>query len=408
MKSIDQIISSRNTGDYQRDNFDRFLSKISFHYGIPSIHVAGTNGKGSTACYIASIYRQAGYKVGLFISPSLKEINEMITINGEAINDEEIEDIINMYRRNIIHYDLSAFEVETLIALTYFSNNEVDIAIIECGMGGLIDATNIFTPILSIITSVSMEHTQFLGKSLTEIAEQKAGIIKDGVPVLLGDMSEEVISVMSQEAREKDCHIHSISIPNNVLYSDTGYTFDYLIYRNLKIKSIGLYSVQDACLAIEAVQMLSENLPVSDEQIAEGLYDIHIPVRMEVVHINPLVILDGAHNPEAMENLMIAIEKVSNNRPIHVVFASFKDKNFSLMLNYIGQAGEVILTTFDHPRARTKEDYFLYADEYEFYDDPHQLVTELIANYPDDVILITGSLAFAGHMRDFFKDGEDL
>lgn len=408
MKSIDQIISSRNTGDYQRDNFDRFLSKISFHYGIPSIHVAGTNGKGSTACYIASIYRKAGYKVGLFISPSLKEINEMITINGEAINDEEIEDIINMYRRNIIHYDLSAFEVETLIALTYFSNNEVDIAIIECGMGGLIDATNIFTPILSIITSVSMEHTQFLGKSLTEIAEQKAGIIKDGVPVLLGDMSEEVISVMSQEAREKDCHIHSISIPNNVLYSDTGYTFDYLTYRNLKIKSIGLYSVQDACLAIEAVQMLSENLPVSDEQIAEGLYDIHIPVRMEVVHINPLVILDGAHNPEAMENLMIAIEKVSNNRPIHVVFASFKDKNFSLMLNYIGQAGEVILTTFDHPRARTKEDYFLYADEYEFYDDPHQLVTELIANYPDDVILITGSLAFAGHMRDFFKDGEDL
>lgn len=408
MKSIDQIISSRNTGDYQRDNFDRFLSKISFHYGIPSIHVAGTNGKGSTACYIASIYRQAGYKVGLFISPSLKEINEMITINGEAINDEEIEDIINMYRRNIIHYDLSAFEVETLIALTYFSNNEVDIAIIECGMGGLIDATNIFTPILSIITSVSMEHTQFLGKSLTEIAEQKAGIIKDGVPVLLGDMSEEVISVMSQEAREKDCHIHSISIPNNVLYSDTGYTFDYLTYRNLKIKSIGLYSVQDACLAIEAVQMLSENLPVSDEQIAEGLYDIHIPVRMEVVHINPLVILDGAHNPEAMENLMIAIEKVSNNRPIHVVFASFKDKNFSLMLNYIGQAREVILTTFDHPRARTKEDYFLYADEYEFYDDPHQLVTELIANYPDDVILITGSLAFAGHMRDFFKDGEDL
>ena len=408
MKSIDQIISSRNTGDYQRDNFDRFLSKISFHYGIPSIHVAGTNGKGSTACYIASIYRQAGYKVGLFISPSLKEINEMITINGEAINDEEIEDIINMYRRNIIHYDLSAFEVETLIALTYFSNNEVDIAIIECGMGGLIDATNIFTPILSIITSVSMEHTQFLGKSLTEIAEQKAGIIKDGVPVLLGDMSEEVISVMSQEAREKDCHIHSISIPNNVLYSDTGYTFDYLTYRNLKIKSIGLYSVQDACLAIEAVQMLSENLPVSDEQIAEGLYDIHIPVRMEVVHINPLVILDGAHNPEAMENLMIAIEKVSNNRPIHVVFASFKDKNFSLMLNYIGQAGEVILTTFDHPRARTKEDYFLYADEYEFYDHPHQLVTELIANYPDDVILITGSLAFAGHMRDFFKDGEDL
>ncbi|HPY79913.1 MAG TPA: Mur ligase family protein [Bacilli bacterium] len=408
MKSIDQIISSRNTGDYQRDNFDRFLSKISFHYGIPSIHVAGTNGKGSTACYIASIYRQAGYKVGLFISPSLKEINEMITINGEAINDEEIEDIINMYRRNIIHYDLSAFEVETLIALTYFSNNEVDIAIIECGMGGLIDATNIFTPILSIITSVSMEHTQFLGKSLTEIAEQKAGIIKDGVPVLLGDMSEEVISVMSQEAREKDCHIHSISIPNNVLYSYTGYTFDYLTYRNLKIKSIGLYSVQDACLAIEAVQMLSENLPVSDEQIAEGLYDIHIPVRMEVVHINPLVILDGAHNPEAMENLMIAIEKVSNNRPIHVVFASFKDKNFSLMLNYIGQAGEVILTTFDHPRARTKEDYFLYADEYEFYDDPHQLVTELIANYPDDVILITGSLAFAGHMRDFFKDGEDL
>ncbi len=405
MKYLEQLISVRSSGDYQRENFDRFLRDVSFEYLIPSVHIAGTNGKGSTASYLASIYKEAGYKVGLFMSPGLNQINEMISVGDNLISDEEIEDTIQVYRRSILQYELSAFEILTLIALTHFTDCQCDIAIIECGMGGLIDATNIFIPVLSIITSVSMEHTEYLGRSITEIAEQKAGIIKEEIPVLIGDVSEDVLSVVSREARYKQSEIYSVSIPNNVLYSETGYSFDYLTFRNLKIQSIGQYSVYDACLAIEAVQILKDLFPTNEEALVNGIYKMVIPARMEAVHNNPLVIVDGAHNPEAMESLMISIEKVSKYRPIHVVFACFKDKKFPLMLNFIGQVGEVILTTFDHPRARGRDDYFLFADEYEFYEDPKQLVFTLMEKYPEDVILITGSLAFAGYMRDLFKNG---
>ncbi|HNX16653.1 MAG TPA: cyanophycin synthetase [Bacilli bacterium] len=406
MKNLDSLISFRQNGDYQRDNFDRFLDKISFRYEIPSVHIAGTNGKGSTASYLASIYRKAGYKVGLFVSPSLNQINEMITVDDKAISDEQIGDIIEKYRRDIIRFELSAFEIEALIAFSFFSSCQCDISIIECGMGGLVDATNVFIPILSIITSVSLEHTDYLGRSITEVSEQKAGIIKEEIPVLVGDLSEDVLAVIFREAQYKRSEVRSVSIPNNVLYSETGYSFDYLTFRNLKIQSIAQYSVYDACLAVEATQILGEQFPVDDENVAEGLYELVIPARMEVMRTSPLVIIDGAHNPEAMENLMISIEKASNSRPIHTVFACFKDKNFPLMLSFIGQIGEVILTTFDHPRARQKEDYFLFADEYEFFEDPRLLIMELMEKYPDDVILITGSLAFAGYVRELFRNGE--
>ena len=406
MKNFDSVIATRDIGDYQRDNFDLFLKKISFSYSVPSIHIAGTNGKGSTACYIASIYRQAGYKVGLFTSPGLQSINEMISINEELISDQALLDIMESARPAIVKFDLSAFEIETFIALSYFQKEKCDLAIIECGMGGLIDATNIFTPLLSIITSVSLEHTEYLGRSITEVAEQKAGIIKEEMPVLIGDLSEDVVEVISREAQYKKSLVHMVSIPNNVLYAESGYSFDYLTYRNLKIQSIAQYSVDDACLALEAIIILGHQFPVSEEAIADGLYDLIIPARMEVVSFTPFVIVDGAHNPEAMENLMISMEKVANSRPIHIVFACFKDKNYPQMLNYIGQIGEVILTTFDHPRAREKDDYFLFADEYEFVDDYQELIKNLMDKYPDDIILITGSLAFAGLVRRQFMDGQ--
>lgn len=406
MKDLDNLVSLRAPGDYQRDDFDDFLKKIAFHYITPSIHIAGTNGKGSTASYIASIYQHGGYKVGLFSSPALQEINEMITINGEMISDEEITSIVNDHRQLIEKYNLSAFEVETLIAMLYFDANECDLGVIECGMGGLIDATNVFVPLLSIITSVSLEHTAYLGKSITEVAEQKAGIIKREIPVLVGDLSNDVMEVVSKEATYDKSPVYIVSIPNNVLYSDSGFSFDYQEYVNLQIQSIGLFSVDDACLAIEAINILKESYPVSEEAVADGLFEVNMPARMEPVHAHPLVICDGAHNPEAMENLMVAIEKVANSRPIHVIFACFKDKNFPKMLSYIGQVGDISLTTFDHPRARQKEDFFLFADEYIFYDDCVKLIMEKMENFPDDIILVTGSLAFAGYISTLFKKGE--
>lgn len=406
MKSIDDLIETRIGGDYQRDNFDSFLKKVSFSYKVPSIHIAGTNGKGSTANYIASIYRNAGYKVGLYTSPSLVEINEMITINGEAIDDASIAKYISDNKKLFEKFNLSSFEIETFIALNYFQDNKCDIAIIECGMGGEIDATNIFVPVLSIITSISLEHTSFLGRSVSEIALMKAGIIKDEIPVLTGDLQEDAMNVVADVAKSKGSKLNVVSLPGNIRYNN-GYDFDYTTYLNMHIPSQALYSVDDAVFAIDAITILKDKFPVSVENVKQGLASMNMPARMEIISQNPFVIIDGAHNPEAMEKLSKSLGNPCNNRPIHTIFACFRDKNLNSLLAQIGEvSADVTLTTFDHPRARTFEDYFLYAEEHEYVEDCISAIKNKMKEFPDDVILITGSLAFAGYIRSLFKNGE--
>ena len=395
-------------GDYQRENFDNFLSKINFHYDIPSIHITGTNGKGSTANYIASMYIANGYKVGLFTSPFFDEPNEMISINGEKICDDDFMAIYNEHKKEIEKYDLSAFEIQTLVALTYFQNNKCDIAVIECGMGGLIDATNVFTPILSIITSVSLEHTDYLGYSISEIAFQKAGIIKDEVPVLLGGLPEEAITVILKKAKECKSKMFYLGHYVNKEYLSDGFSFDYGEIKGLKIKSIADYSVNDACLALEAIYTLKDRFIYDEEKVKQGLASISIPCRLEIVNKQPRVIVDGAHNPEAIDALCKnTIHNVTEGKPIHVVFACFRDKNLGNMLSTLGAiTDDLTITTFDHPRARKEEEYFLFLGDYKFEEDAKTLIRNKMNEFPDDVILVTGSLAFAALVRRWFRMGE--
>ena len=395
-------------GDYQRENFDNFLSKINFHYDIPSIHITGTNGKGSTANYIASMYIANGYKVGLFTSPFFDEPNEMISINGEKICDDDFMAIYSQYKKEIEKYDLSAFEIQTLVALTYFQNNKCDIAVIECGMGGLIDATNVFTPILSIITSVSLEHTDYLGYSISEIAFQKAGIIKDEVPVLLGGLPEEAITVILKKAKECKSKMFYLGHYVNKEYLSDGFSFDYGEIKGLKIKSIADYSVNDACLALEAIYTLKDRFIYDEEKVKQGLASISIPCRLEIVNKQPRVIVDGAHNPEAIDALCKnTIHNVTEGKPIHVVFACFRDKNLGNMLSTLGAiTDDLTITTFDHPRARKEEEYFLFLGDYKFEEDAKTLIRNKMNEFPDDVILVTGSLAFAALVRRWFRMGE--
>ena len=395
-------------GDYQRENFDNFLSKINFHYDIPSIHITGTNGKGSTANYIASMYIANGYKVGLFTSPFFDEPNEMISINGEKICDDDFMAIYSLYKKEIEKYDLSAFEIQTLVALTYFQNNKCDIAVIECGMGGLIDATNVFTPILSIITSVSLEHTDYLGYSISEIAFQKAGIIKDEVPVLLGGLPEEAITVILKKAKECKSKMFYLGHYVNKEYLPDGFSFDYGEIKGLKIESIADYSVNDACLALEAIYTLKDRFIYDEEKVKQGLASISIPCRLEIVNKQPRVIADGAHNPEAIDALCKnTIHNVTEGKPIHVVFACFRDKNLGNMLSTLGAiTDDLTMTTFDHPRARKEEEYFLFLGDYKFEEDAKTLIRNKMNEFPDDVILVTGSLAFAALVRRWFRMGE--
>lgn len=400
MIDLSNVIETRSGSDYQRDNFDDFLRKIKFSFNLPAIHIAGTNGKGSTAAYIASIYQKAGYKVGLFSSPSLYEINESIKINDVQISDDDLKDIVLERKKEISKYELSSFEVLTFVAFEYFKNNNCDICVIECGMGGETDATNIFVPVLSIITSVSLEHTTFLGKSISEIALQKAGIIKEEIPVLLGNIPEEAVDVIANVSKENNSKIYSVSESHQPTLTNEGYTFSYLTFTDITIKSHAYYSVADACIAIDAIEILRNQFSVSDEDIKAGLANVVMPCRYETLKGDSLTIIDGGHNPEAFENLAKSLQKANYSQQIHVLLACFKDKNLIQMLSVIGAvADSITLTTFDHPRAREESDYFLYVNDYKFYQDPVEAYRALKEEFPEDIILITGSLAFAAYMK---------
>ena len=406
----EQLISFLKDGnreDYQRDNFDSFLKKVGFDYSVPSIHIAGTNGKGSTANYISSIYRKEGYKVGLFTSPYLNDLNEMILINDKPISDDDLIKIFKDNEKLINKYQLSVFEIETFIAYTFFQKNNCDIAVIECGMGGEFDATNIFTPILSIITSVSLEHTNYLGKSICEIAANKAGIIKETVPVLLGNLVEEARNKISEIAIENESKIYSVNEIHGMEFTGDGYRFGYLNIDDLYIPSLAKYSISDAKLAIDAVKILDEQFKVSTDSIREGLKTCKIPLRLEKLCDNPCILVDGGHNPEAIFSLIDSLEAVVEDKKLNVVFCCFKDKNIERMLAGIGSiADSITLTTFDNPRAREEADYFLFLEEYKYEENCVKALTDYVEQEPDTITLVTGSFAFAAYMRKMFNEGK--
>ena len=404
---LNKYFLDKTRDDYQRDNFDSFLYKIGFSFKTPAIHIAGTNGKGSTATYIANIYNQAGYKVGLFTSPQINCINDMITINGNPISNEKYYDFLAKNDKYINKYNLSSFEIMTFVALSYFDDEKCDIAIIECGMGGEIDATNIFDSILSIITSVSLEHTSYLGKSVAEIALNKAGIISKNMPVLIGELKEEALNVITRVCSETKSKIFTIDEANNIEFTNDGYSFGYGELTNLFIPSLAEYSLIDARLAIDAVAILKEKFPVKEDDIRNGLKESQIPNRLEKLCETPTLLIDGGHNPEALNNLVSSLEKILNGRKLNVVFCSFKDKNIERMLAAIGSiADDLTLTTFDHPRAREELDYFLFLDEYKYENNCVKAITNYMYSSPEDVTLVTGSFAFASYVRKLYKDGK--
>ena len=402
INELNEFFDQRSLTTYSRENYDRYLKKEGFVFNIPSIHITGTNGKGSTAKYLYEIYRAQGYKVGLFSSPSTTTIFEMIQVDGKEISEDEYLALFNRLEKGFEKYELSTFEMQTVLALTYFKECGLDLAIIEVGMGGYIDATNIFTPCLSIITSVSLEHTAYLGKSVSEIADNKAGIIKLDVPVLLGKLEDTAMFAIRQRAKEMEAPITIVDDFHNEVIGQDKITFDYRPYKGLELSTLATYQLKNASIAVEAVKMLQDQFAVSEESIRKGLKSNLLPSRFEYVKKN--VMVDGAHNPEAMKALTETLSKVEQ-RPIHVVFAAFRDKNIDQMLIPLGLiSNDVVLTTFKHKRARTEDEYFLYLGDYKFVEDYLGYIKELETQYPDDLILVTGSLCFAGIVREALKN----
>lgn len=386
-------LDSKNKPVYSREHFDAFLKEVNFKFKNKAIHITGTNGKGSVAYFLSKVLSVANYKVGRFISPTLSSYFEMITINEEEISPADFSHILNEYYNEIEKHNLTQFEIITFVGLTYFKKKKVDIAIIEVGMGGALDATNIFTPILSIITTVSVEHTAYLGKTLQEIATHKAGIIKKKVPVLVGNMPLEAFNVIASKAMSLGANLFAAKEPTDIRVDFSGVSFNALSYQDVRIAIPAIYEAYNVTLVLNALDIIREQFPVKKDTILHAIINITIPARFSIAQKAPLVIIDGAHNPSAMMTLINSLMALTK-RKIHVVFAAFKDKDIEHELDLLSLANaDVVLTTYDHPRARKANDF---PSSYPFCENYKEAIDNAIRKAPvNDIVLITGSLNFA-------------
>lgn len=401
VEAFERFLFEHDKGRYSRAEFDRFCAKEKVKVTIPLIHITGSNGKGSTAYFLMHILMAEGYKVGAFIKPAFYEANECILLNGKPIPDEKLGSLFAKEEKAFEKYNLSAFEATVVLAYHYFEEVRPDILIVEAGMGGQTDATNLeeLPTILSIITSVSLEHTAYLGTTVSQIALSKAGIIRYQTPLLCGKLPDNAKDPIREVARDYRAPYYEVDDYHFVTLQEDGYHFDYRPYKDLVIPSRSKYQLLNASLAIEATKLL-QGFRVGEQAIRKGLA---LPLLGGRFEEKGNIIFDGAHNPEATLALMETLKEVRFGRPVHVLFASMRDKNIAVMLPIIGNEVESItLTTFPHFRARNEEDYFLYLGDYPYEEDPKKALDDLLAQYPDDLILVTGSLAFVGFLRRFY------
>jgi dihydrofolate synthase / folylpolyglutamate synthase len=401
INDINELFEKRQSSEYSRINFDAFLKETKFIFKRPAIHITGTNGKGSTATFIKNIYQAAKYRVGLFISPPLESFSQMVYINNDEINESYIIKIFDKFASLFNQFNLTTFEIQTFIALSYLQDNKVDIAIVEVGMGGKDDATNIFNPVLSIITNVAIDHTHYLGKTIGEIAYSKAGIIKEKRPVLVGKMDTSALTIIENKAKQLNAKVIKVNEPFNLRFGINNY-FSYGYYKHLELSIPGTYQINNASIAIEAVEVLKHHFPVKEKNLRLGIKNTFMPGRLEIINTKPRIILDGAHNVHAA-NALVRSVSMFKKQNVYVLFACFKDKEANTMIVELKKlTNNIILTTFNHKRARTRNEF--NEVDYPFIEDYRialQSIYKSISN--KDMILITGSLAFVAEVRKYLN-----
>ncbi len=384
------------------------------HKGLKFIHVAGTNGKGSIVSYLKEIFYNANISVGTFTSPYIECFNERISYNKQNISDELIiyytNKIISKYDYlNEKNIDLpSFFEIVTLICLMYFHDVKPDIAIIETGIGGLLDSTNVITPLLSIISNISYDHMSILGESLEEIAYNKLGIVKENIPLVTisNPNINHLITKTCEQLNSSLVLVDRNDIKNvNINIGST--TFDYQNYKNINIKMSGLHQTENAIIVIESIKLLKQHYNISDDNIINGLYNTFWPGRLEVVQKNPYIILDGAHNIDGINRLHEFIKTIKKGfNKIILVLAISSNKETKKMINEIEvDVDEIIFTSFSYKRS---EDYMIlynYSNHplKEYNCDISDIVNQSKNNKdPKTLWLFSGSLYFVSELRKRF------
>lgn len=384
------------------------------HLSLKAFHIGGTNGKGSTSAIIANIMKEAGYRVGLYTSPHLSMIEERFQINGQIITVDDFVEYSARVRKKIeeISIKLTFFEFLTAVAFLYFHEKKVDAAVIEVGMGGRLDATNLINPIVSVITNISLDHTDYLGSTIKAIAKEKAGIIKDNVPVVLGEIDQDIIDFITIEL--KPDNRYSIWGRDFKAEERSDGRFDYFgIKRQLNDMNIslrGFHQYINASMAICALECASDIFYIHENAIRKGLESIKWPGRLEYVEGNVRIIMDCAHNPHGIKYALDYIMQRIKFKRMFLIMGVMKDKDYPTMIMMIAPyCNKMIFTKVDIPRAALPVELAHIARDI----NKNTIITNTVkesieialseADY-EDIIFITGSIYVVGEARKILSD----
>jgi dihydrofolate synthase/folylpolyglutamate synthase len=386
------------------------------HRELQVIHIGGTNGKGSTAALMASILQREGYRVGLYTSPHLIDFNERIRVNGQMIENEEVAELTSWMIERVhsakIRDPFTFFDFTTAMAFLYFSRKTVDLAIVEVGLGGRLDSTNVVDPLLSMITNVSRDHEDVLGKTLLKIAGEKAGIIKKKRPVITAATQPGVLHLLSRVCREKGAPFYRVGKEFRSIGSDTtDFTYEGLHRKlwNLQVNPRGPHQIVNATTALGASEMLEQlGYPVSTSAMVEGLRSVEWPGRFEQVASSPRVILDGAHNPAGAIALRESLKEESSYRRLILLIGILKDKDFKTILRTLTPLADHIILSKPHfdraaPVSLLEKAMKENGKTVEAIEDLEEAIQRgLSLTGTEDLLCITGSLYMVGEAKAYF------
>lgn len=381
-----------------------------------SIHIAGTNGKGSVSHMLAAILQTAGYKTGLYTSPHLKDFRERIKVNGEMVEEEFVIDFIEKINPLIEKIEPSFFEITVAMAFQYFAEKKVDIAVIEVGLGGRLDSTNVIIPELSVITNIGWDHMNMLGDTLEKIAVEKAGIIKENIPVVIGEILPETEKIFTSIAKEKRSplfiasqkrHVTSWNWQDHELIVETEqpHKTDHSIYH---LDLSGIYQIKNLLTVLEACSQLQQKgWNITEDIIHKALHKVKkltgLHGRWEIIHHSPLVVLDVAHNEDGFKQIVEQIEVTDHNN-LHIVLGMVKDKEIEKILSLLPKNANYYFTKAQIPRAIPENELALKASMIglkgeTFPDVNSALHSALNKAHKDDLILVCGSVFLVGEVN---------
>ncbi len=380
--------------------------ELDQHYGHPhssykTIHVGGTNGKGSVAHTLAAILQAEGYKVGLFTSPHLISFRERIKVNGEIISEERVVKFVEDDAKFFEPLHPSFFELTTALAFKYFEEQKVDVAVIEVGLGGRLDCTNIITPILSVITNVSLDHTDLLGDTLTKIAREKAGIMKHGVPAVIGDVTEETDGVFQATANAVGAPIfyaQNEGVLRHTEIKDTYNRYETTDYGVIEGQLVGKVQVRNARTVLTALRHL--NLPVGIEAVKTGFAEVctmtGLMARWQTISEHPQVVCDTGHNPDAWYYLGRRLNNITKERKVHIIIGFSSDKDVQGILTNLPKKATYYFTQAGVKRALPAEKLAKLAKAYKikgnaYSDVPSAIQAAEAAASENDLIFVGGS-----------------